>query len=102
MLAGKPIESCQSCYNNEAVGKDSLRQGINRSMGRHVSKIELTDDTGRVEPFELNYFDSRFDNLCNLACRMCNAGYSSLWAKEVDAHPELKQFQKSFRTGTGK
>jgi hypothetical protein len=28
---------------------------------------------------------------------MCNAGYSSLWAKEVDTHPELKQFQKSFK-----
>lgn len=79
MLAGKPIESCQSCYNNEAVGKDSLRQGINRSMGHRVSKIELTDDTGHVEPFELNYFDSRFDNLCNLACRSCNPTYSSSW-----------------------
>jgi organic radical activating enzyme len=79
MLAGKPVESCQSCYSNEAVGKDSLRQSINRSMGHRVGKIELTDDTGSVEPFELNYFDSRFDNLCNLSCRSCNPTYSSSW-----------------------
>ena len=79
MLSGKPIESCQTCYANESLGKDSMRQGINRSLGHRADKVELTDDTGRVEPFELNYFDSRFDNLCNLACRSCNHTFSSSW-----------------------
>jgi organic radical activating enzyme len=79
MLAGKPVDSCQTCYANEAVGKDSMRQGINRSMGHRVAKVESTDVTGRVEPFELNYFDSRFDNLCNLSCRSCGPTFSSSW-----------------------
>lgn len=92
MLAGKPIESCASCYNNEAVGKESLRQSINRSMGHHISKIDLTDSTGRVEPFELNYFDSRFDNLCNLACRSCGPKFSSSWH---DAAIKLNMIDKS-------
>jgi hypothetical protein len=79
MLAGRPIESCQPCYKHEELGKESMRQGINRGMGHRVPKIELTDDTGRVEPFELNYFNSRFDNLCNLACRSCGPKFSSSW-----------------------
>lgn len=79
MLAGKPVASCQTCYADESLGKNSMRQGINRSLGHRVYKVELTDDTGGVEPFELNYFDSRFDNLCNLACRSCGPTFSSSW-----------------------
>ena len=92
MLAGKPIDTCRSCYNNETVGKDSMRQGINRSMGHRADKIKLTDNTGRVEPFELNYFDSRFDNLCNLACRSCGPNFSSSWH---DAAIKLNMIDKS-------
>ena len=79
MLAGKSITSCQGCYANEELGRDSLRQAINRSMAHQVAKTQLTDSTGCVEPFELNYIDSRFDNLCNLACRSCGPGFSSSW-----------------------
>lgn len=79
MLAGKTVDSCQACYVNEELGRDSLRKAINRGMGHRVPKTELTDATGRVEPFELHYFDSRFDNLCNLACRSCGPKYSSSW-----------------------
>ena len=79
MLAGKTSESCRACYVNEKLGKDSQRQAMNRSLGHRVAKTKLTDTTGRVEPFELYSLDSRFDNLCNLACRSCGPKYSSSW-----------------------
>jgi radical SAM protein with 4Fe4S-binding SPASM domain len=78
LLANKKVESCKSCYIKEDLGRDSLRQSINRSMAQHIDKVDQTVD-GYLESFELNYFDIRFNNLCNLACRSCSPTYSSSW-----------------------
>lgn len=79
MLAGKTNSSCESCYIKEKLGQDSQRQGINRSLSSRIHKIDLTKPGGHVHPFELNYLDSRFNNLCNLACRSCGYNFSSSW-----------------------
>jgi radical SAM protein with 4Fe4S-binding SPASM domain len=78
MLDGKAIESCNSCYIKEKVGRDSPRQSSNRSFAKHINKIDLNSN-GYVDRFELNYIDSRFNNLCNLACRSCSPRDSSSW-----------------------
>jgi len=79
MLAGKTNSSCESCHIKENLGQDSQRQGINRSLSNRIHKIDLTKPDGRVDAFELNYLDSRFNNLCNLACRSCGYNFSSSW-----------------------
>lgn len=78
LLDGKKVKSCEFCYKKEELGRDSPRQGINRSMARHITKIDQTVN-GHLESFELNYFDIRFNNLCNLSCRSCNETLSSSW-----------------------
>lgn len=81
---GQVPTECKICQDEESQGMPSIRtQAIN--------------DFGYAKGPPLKFIDLRHDNLCNLACRMCNAGYSSLWAKEVDSYPELRKFQKPFK-----
>lgn len=81
---GEIPSDCQLCYREESAGRTSMR-------------IQSLKDFGYSDGPSLQYLDLRYDNLCNLACRMCNSGYSSLWSKEVDKFPELQKFQKPFK-----
>lgn len=67
MLAGEPVSTCYKCYEQEAVGMDSMR--INSF------KYHLTD----FKEFKLKYLDIRFSNVCNLACVSCGPTFSSRW-----------------------
>jgi sulfatase maturation enzyme AslB (radical SAM superfamily) len=83
LLRNEIPNDCQLCKNDEDRGIPSLRQ-------------QSLKDFGNITSPTLQYLDLRYDNLCNLACRMCHAGYSSTWAKEVDKHPELLTYHKPF------
>ena len=65
-LNGEFISECQKCYNEEALGKKSLRQEFN--------------ETYNTESVELKYFEIGFDNICNLTCDGCWGEFSSAWA----------------------
>jgi len=67
MLAGEPVSTCYKCYEQEAVGMDSMR--INSF------KYHPTD----FSDFKLKYLDIRFSNVCNLACVSCGPTFSSRW-----------------------
>ena len=81
---GEIPSECQICKHEEDQGMPSIR-------------TQALKEYGHSQGPALQFIDLRHDNLCNLACRMCNAGYSSLWAKEVDNHAELRKFQKPFK-----
>lgn len=75
MLADKPCKECVSCYEQEANGFDSYRITQNSAFGHHIGSV-LSGD------ISLRYYDIRFSNLCNMACRTCWSAFSSKWAKE--------------------
>jgi len=79
MLHDKSNKSCNSCYTKEKLGRDSLRKSSNRRFSHHVAKIDQTVSDGTLPKFELNYIDARFNNLCNLACRICTPTNSTSW-----------------------
>jgi MoaA/NifB/PqqE/SkfB family radical SAM enzyme len=81
MMAGAPVPSCDACHVKERLNRQSLRQSTNQRFARHVHRSELTDDTGTLSSFDLVYWDIRYNNLCNLACRSCNPEASSSWHK---------------------
>lgn len=86
MLAGEPVPSCIQCQQLESYGKESKRIITNRKFSDKLNQTEVI-----VEP-NIEYFDLRFGNLCNLKCRSCMPLNSSQLDKQVLEHPELKKF----------
>jgi MoaA/NifB/PqqE/SkfB family radical SAM enzyme len=83
MLTGQPAESCSTCYKEESIGRDTLRTSSNRTFANQIHKVQHTKIDGQFDLFELNYWDIRYNNLCNLACRSCNLESSSSWHKSA-------------------
>lgn len=81
MINNQEVPGCWSCQQEEKLGQNSLRKNSNREFINHIDKVEKTHYDGFLEKFELVYLDSRFNNLCNLACRSCNEVSSSSWHK---------------------
>jgi MoaA/NifB/PqqE/SkfB family radical SAM enzyme len=79
MLNGVPVDACGACYDAENLGRDTLRTSSNRLLIDKIDVIDSTRDDGYLEVFHLNYWDVRYNNLCNLTCRSCNPGSSSSW-----------------------
>jgi radical SAM protein with 4Fe4S-binding SPASM domain len=93
MLTGKSVEACTRCYEQEKSGFFSGRQNANKHHGHHIHKVDLTQDDGHLDDFEMVYWDIRFNNLCNLSCRSCGHIFSSSWYKDQVAlsGPEWKE-----------
>jgi len=69
MLNDRPVDGCQRCYSEEELGKSSYRTMFNYKFGHHIKN---------THPI-LAYWDFRFNNLCNLACRSCHPRSSTSW-----------------------
>ena len=67
---------CSTCWKREDMGIASLRIAMN---GRFADNINSLNSK---EP-KLKYLDIKYDNKCNLACRMCSAGSSDQHQKEL-------------------
>ena len=82
MLLGEKIVGCENCYTKEKYQRDSLRKSSNRKFAQDIkSIIDNTDSYGYYNKFNLKYLDTRYNNLCNLACRSCGSYASSSWYK---------------------
>ena len=80
MLDGVTPSVCERCVEREHLNITSLRQSKN-NIFKHLIPEALantTDDYG-LKKLKLRYWDFRFSNLCNMKCRMCGAGFSSMW-----------------------
>ena len=75
MLDGQQPRACQRCYNQEAQGESSHR--IVETI--HWLKKHQAPD---VDTVDIQYIDVRNDPTCNLKCKTCGPGASTLWAKE--------------------
>lgn len=75
LLTDQQPASCQACYNKESLGRDSLRQSVNRDFAHCVNLVSQTSTT----QFTPKYWDIRYNNLCNFTCRSCDPVSSSSW-----------------------
>lgn len=81
ILQGEKVPGCSHCYSTENNNKRSPRQNFNAEFLHHANKIDQTNIDGSLSYFKLAYIDARYNNLCNLTCRMCDWQSSSKWFK---------------------
>jgi len=85
---GDKIDACQICWYREEVSKgksitDSYRYNLNNHFMKYIDDIiENTNDDFSLKEVNFKMIDLRFDNKCNLRCRICNPSYSSSLYKE--------------------
>jgi organic radical activating enzyme len=84
LLAGVRNKHCTECYRLEDSGAQSSRIKYKNDMESDVMQhiVPRTTSDGTLEPFELQYVDMRFNNLCNFKCKPCNEFFSSQIATE--------------------
>ena len=89
MLNGVWSEECTRCKTEEEAGLNSRRQYEQLNFPKFtVDKAErYTTADGSIKNPAVSYYDLRFGNMCNLACRMCGPTDSHTWYEQwVDYH----------------
>jgi len=81
MLSNTPSRQCGKCYDQEKSGFFSLRLSSNKHFGHNIGMIDNTQSDGSAD-FVIKYWDIRFSNLCNFACRSCGTWFSSNWYED--------------------
>ena len=81
MLNNKKSRECMKCYDQEKSGFFSLRLSSNKHFGHNVNLVNSTQPDGSAD-FIVKYWDIRFSNLCNMACRSCGTWFSSNWYED--------------------
>jgi len=81
MLNNKKSRECIKCYDQEKSGFFSLRLSSNKHFGHNIGLINSTKEDGSAD-FIIKYWDIRFSNLCNMACRSCGTWFSSNWYED--------------------
>jgi len=101
MLANKPSKQCGKCYDQEKNGFFSLRLSTNKHFGHNVGLVDSTQVDGTAD-FVIKYWDVRFSNLCNMACRSCGTWFSSNWYEDHKkihgndpGHPKIMRVGRS-------
>jgi hypothetical protein len=85
MMKGDWPEPCIRCKTEEETGLNSRRQYETSNWGITLDQVKhATADDGVIdtEKLPLKYFDIRFGNRCNLACRMCGPTDSDSWYED--------------------
>ena len=82
MLTEQASAACTRCYEQEEAGFFSGRKSANKHHGHLINRIQETQADGHLDRFQLNYWDIRFSNLCNLSCRSCGHIFSSSWYQD--------------------
>ena len=102
MLSNKKSRECAKCYDQEDSGFFSLRLSSNKHFGHNISMTENTKPDGTAD-FIIKYWDIRFSNLCNMACRSCGTWFSSNWYEDhkklTGAPPNHAKIMKAGRSG---
>lgn len=81
MLSNVPSRQCGKCYDQEESGFFSLRLSSNKHFGHNIDMVDNTTSDGTAD-FVIKYWDIRFSNLCNFACRSCGTWFSSNWYED--------------------
>lgn len=96
------LPDCKDCKNIESVGEMSQRQHSNKQWKELGANLDIVSGNAFGVPFT---YDIRFNNLCNLSCRMCGPTSSSQIVKEAEKNPELwpywKEYDDEFKVSLG-
>lgn len=87
MRQGDRPNICKVCWDLEDKGLKSGRLSELERMHRDQRVVDFS-----LEPTQVRTMDIKFNNTCNLACRMCNPGSSSLINKLAQELPENDRF----------
>ena len=81
LFNGEKAKECGSCWKQEKISKnESYRQFHNEFYGKYIDKVlENTNEDFSLKSIEPKRLDIRFDNKCNLKCRICNSTFSTSW-----------------------
>lgn len=89
MLKGELPRDCSKCWNDEKVGKKSMRMSYAEVLDDMLDEVDFTSLKS-----EIRMLDIKTSYTCNLKCRICNLENSSSWMSEVlnniDQFPEFK------------
>ena len=101
MLNNKKSKECGKCYDQEKSGFFSLRLSSNKHFGHLIDFVDSTKADGTAD-FIIKYWDIRFSNLCNMACRSCGTWFSSNWYEDhkkihgsEPGHPKIMRAGRS-------
>ena len=101
MLNNKKSKECGKCYDQEKSGFFSLRLSSNKHFGHLIDLVDSTKADGTAD-FIIKYWDIRFSNLCNMACRSCGTWFSSNWYEDHKkihgsdpGHPKIMRVGRS-------
>jgi len=82
MLAGRWSEECGRCKSEEEAGLQSRRlYELEHWKYSYEDAVRDTAPDGSIT-VRNQYYDLRFGNLCNLACRMCGPTDSHTWYEQ--------------------
>lgn len=90
MLSGETVPGCSQCSQLESYGRESKRTITNNMFQRQMYTAYKSAST--IAKTDIEYFDLRFGNLCNLKCRSCIPLNSTQLDKQVQEHPDLSKF----------
>ena len=77
-LTGEFPGSCSSCWQEESVGKASMRQRAKHKFRDIYYRLDYQkEDINNLQLFDLN-----LGNACNLSCKICNKNSSSSIAEQ--------------------
>jgi len=86
LFNGEAAQECNSCWKQEKLSKaTSYRQFHNNFYGKYLDEVlENTNEDFSLKTISPKRLDIRFDNKCNLKCRICSSTFSTSWyADEV-------------------
>jgi len=75
MYQGEKIKECNICWQDESVGKKSLRQIYNQEFAKFSIRDNINKNWQVTN--SICALDLKLGNLCNLKCVMCNPSSSS-------------------------
>lgn len=101
MLAGQWSNECGRCKNEELAGLNSRRHYELENWNFTIEDAKkATLDDGTIKDINLRYYDLRFGNLCNLACRMCGPTDSHTWYEQWTDYHKSDSYKDTHGTVT--
>ena len=85
MMKSEWNPECERCRQEELNGIKSRREYESDDWDLTLEDaIEKTNEDGSIDPkdFDLEFFDIRYGNFCNLKCRMCGPTDSHSWYED--------------------
>lgn len=71
ILNGQIASGCEKCFNDDKLGKTSLRETYNKDFSKYGKISEKVNKDGTLDKKHISTFDFKLGNLCNLKCVMC-------------------------------